>query len=139
MKRFQDWPIRLEKAVIDHAQLKFKYGQHDCCLSVCDCVLAMTGEDLAEDFRGYKTKKQAFDLLKKRAGIKGIIEEMAKKHNIEEIQTSFGQRGDVVLINYNNRDSLGIIDLSGRFVLVASIVGWCALPVKEAIRAWRIE
>jgi hypothetical protein len=66
MTRFDDWPERLEKFLAqskDKASLE--WGSFDCCLFSCDAVLAITGVDLAADFRGeYSSEMGAAKLLR---------------------------------------------------------------------------
>ena len=138
--RHQDWPARLGDALAAAANAPFEFGKHDCCLAVCDVVLAFTGIDLAEDFRGYKGKAGAAAVLRKNGGIIGIAEAIAARHGIPEVPPGLAQRGDVVIVKDDHgRETLAIVDLTGREVVAAARAGgWAARPVKRIERAWRI-
>ena len=138
MDRYQDWSVRLNKFITDHHTQGFEYGKHDCCLYVCDAVLAMTGVDMAEDFRGYDEK--SFEkLLKDNKGVGGIAIQMAKKLNLHKIPVSFAQRGDVVYLKDSEEQSvLGIVSMNGRDVYVATNIGVTEYPLVHCNHAWRI-
>ncbi len=138
MDRYQDWPVRLNKFIADHHNQGFEYGKHDCCLYVCDAVLAMTGVDMAEDFRGYD-ESSFQELLDKNHGIGGIAIQIAKKLNLSKIPVSFAQRGDVVYLkDVEGQLVLGIVAMNGKDVYVASNIGIVSFPLHQCDYAWRI-
>lgn len=101
MKKREGWPERMNDyfAAIMHAP--FAWGSLDCCLMPANCVLEMTGEDFAADFRGaYNDPVSAFVALRKFAGA-GIIATMdvlAVKHGWERVEPLRAQRGDIVML-----------------------------------------
>ena len=140
IRRFEDWPARLGDALAAAADRPFEFGKHDCCLAVADVVLAITGTDLAADFRGYEGKRAALAILKKHGGVIGIAEAMAARLGIAEVPPGLAQRGDVVIVkDEQGRDTLAIIDPTGRSALAAARAGgWGTRPVGCIARAWRI-
>ena len=137
MERYHDWPTRLNKFIIDYRDKGFDYGKHDCCLYVCDAIKAITGVDMAEDFRGYN-KKSFQKLLDDNKGVEGIALQMAKKLNLPRIPISFAQRGDVVYLkDEKDQKVLGIISMNGD-IYVASEIGIVSFPINQGIHAWRI-
>ena len=59
--------------------MDFAWGTNDCCLFVCDVILAMTGTDLGEDYRGeYSTAEEAAALISEATG-GGGVEELAEQ------------------------------------------------------------
>ncbi|WP_299393302.1 hypothetical protein [Pelagibius sp.] len=139
MNRLPDWQSRLADAIRAASERPFSYGGHDCCLAVCDCVLAETGIDLADDIRGYCGKSEAVAVLKRYGGVAGLCETKAKIHRLAEVPPLQAQRGDVVITLERGRDTLGIVDLGGRVTLSAAAPkGWGERPLREASRAWRI-
>src|SRR5258708_4686376 len=52
MKRLEDWVVRLEAFIKERTAQPFKWGSQDCCLFAADAIEAITGVDLAADFRG---------------------------------------------------------------------------------------
>jgi len=138
LRRFEDWPLRLEAAVTERAGKPFQWGDHDCCLAVCDVVKEMTGTDLARGLRRYKTKRGAMNRMGRFGGVAGVAAAMAEKYHVEEIDPPFCQRGDVVVIEADQGPTLGIVWLDGRTVMAASEVGWSEHPLEKATRAWRV-
>ncbi len=142
--RRPDWPERLDQSLRAAACRPFRYGRHDCCLSVCNAVRAMTGEDLAAGIRGYKNKQEALAALQDAGGLPRLARRITRQRKIAEIAPAFAQRGDIaIVIPGKDLDleapALAIVDMTGQQILVASKVGWRALPRRRAARAWRIE
>lgn len=117
----------------------FVWGEHDCCLFACDVVKALTGEDMAHDFRGkYTNKLEAVRVIKEFAG--GGLAELAAKRaaesGLKEAPIPFAGRGDVVLVDNNGHDALGIV-MDGRAVC-AGPDGLVFLPRKLWKTAWKV-
>ncbi len=140
IRRYEDWPARLGDALAAAADRPSEFGHHDCCLAVADVVLAITGTDLAADFRGYEGEAAALAVLRDHGGVIGIAEAMAARHGIPEVPPGLAQRGDVVIVkDGQGRDTLGIVDLTGaRALAVSDTGGWASRSVACIERAWRI-
>lgn len=136
IKRLSDWPERLAKFIADTRQKPFVWGENDCCLFAMDCVEAITGHDLAEPYRGYKSQIQALRLLNKCGGVAGIADAVAAKYNIPEIPPLTAQRGDVCLFDIGRGDTLGI--RAGEHIFAPGREGLIGFPSLQAVRAWRI-
>ena len=68
MTRLDDWHARLAAYVYEAGRTPFAYGAHDCALFAAGAVAAMTGTDLASDWRGrYRTLAGGLKAVK-RAG-----------------------------------------------------------------------
>ena len=66
MMRRPDWRDRLVSYLHSARQRPFEFGQHDCSLFAADCVAAMTGNDMAADWRGrYATMRGGLRVLRK--------------------------------------------------------------------------
>jgi len=86
----------------------FKWGEHDCCLFVCDWILLAAGKDLASDFRcKYLTKQGAFKQLFKHGfnDVESIFKASLKK----EINPLYAKRGDIALVEHNDELVGGIV------------------------------
>lgn len=137
LTRKEDWP-ELMNAFIDSRRGKpFVWGENDCCLFACDCVLAMTGTDLAAAYRGqYQTALGAMRAIKPHGGVYGAFENAASAYGIEQRPAAYAQRGDVVTTETEHGPALGIC-LSDCAVFVG-VTGLTFLPMSECRNTWRI-
>src|SRR5262245_5537021 len=54
LKRTKHWATReLNDHMIERGGRPHEYGKNDCAIFAADGIKAMTGVDIAEDFRGY--------------------------------------------------------------------------------------
>jgi hypothetical protein len=117
---------------------EFQYGAQDCCLFVCDAILAMTDVDIAAAFRGnYASRREAYAFIKARAGltsVAAITERITRKYEMPEIPLAAARRGDVVLLC---RDSLALIGLNGD-ILAPVDLGLERVPRDLMMRSWRV-
>lgn len=140
LERKENWPILLDEAIKERENEPFKYGKHDCCLAACDCVLAMTGTDVAEEFRGYRSERGANLKLKKHGGVLGIAHYVTDRFELQQVSRLKAQRGDFAVVRTEKDiDALGIIDTSGRYILsAASPKGWKYHELSHGIVFWRV-
>lgn len=141
MERHQDWPEQLAAFLDQRQAAAFAWGKNDCALFTCDAVLAITGVDMAEGFRGkYSTLAGATKTIRQFAG--GGLAELAAKVtaalSAPEIHPLKAQRGDVVLFETEQGPALGIVDLNGVWARTVGPEGAVDVPVKQCTRAWRI-
>ncbi len=93
--RFADWESRLGGYLRSCRGVPFAWGSHDCCTFAAGAVLAMTGEDRMEEFRGrYGTARGSVVALRK-YGAGTLASTLDGK--FEAIEPGFAQRGDLVL------------------------------------------
>src|SRR5713226_4773618 len=117
MKRIKGWEAQLVKTLHEAETKPFEWGQHDCSVFACNVVLAITGVDLAKNFRGtYNTVETAYQTVKEFAGggLEALVDKQANDFEIPEISPRLAQRGDVVLVNYNGQDALAIVGTDSR-------------------------
>jgi hypothetical protein len=138
--RRSNWQTELDRFFTRVQYAKFQYGAADCCIFVADAVLAMTGTDLAGEFRGrYHSRREALDLCKSYSGARTVRSLAVKAFQVlPEVPVSLAQRGDIVLVRRSSDHSLGIISLSGRDIMALSSEGCSRLALSSAVRAWRI-
>jgi hypothetical protein len=140
--RHPDWPSRLQSYLDSCRDTHFKYGQHDCCLFSCDCILATTGTDIAEPLRGkYHDRKGALAAIKERtghSGIAAIAEYTAASFGMESIPVSMAQRGDMVLVGAGRKASLGIVSLTGADVMSLTNKQIVRVAFEHVTAAWRV-
>src|ERR1700687_318805 len=141
MNRFDFWPKLLDDFIASRRDTPFAWGAHDCCLFACDAVLAMTGEDLAEEFRGKYDSALGAQRVLKEFGCETVGElasRIAQKRSLRELPHLYAQRGDVVLVVQESQSLLAIVTHDGTEV-------WCPgkdklelYPLERCDRAWRI-
>ena len=142
MQRRSDWQRVLDEFLREHQNRPFEYGKWDCCLFVCDAIIAMTGVDLADSYRGaYSTRAGALQAIGEQLGtasIQAVAAHAAAAHHMPEVPVHQAHRGDMVLIARGREYSLGLVALNGRDVIVASKRGLWRLPLSCAVRAWQV-
>lgn len=134
LTRKQDWQLHFEKCVSDNYNKKFEWGTHDCWLWSANLVLAITGEDIAKEYRGkYNSARTALEIIKTYGGISELCTKYVGK---EPVSPLFASVGDLVLIEYLRQEAMAICD--GRTVLTTGSDGLLSLPISTTIKAWRI-
>lgn len=142
LRRFEDWPSRLSSYLEERRYAEFGYGTHDCCTFVGDAILAMTGTDIAADFRqSYHSSLGALRRICAYTGrmtVESVAEAVMRAHGLPEIPPGHAMRGDAVLVKQPESDDvLGLISLGGT-IFAAAERGWHTFPVSCARRAWRV-
>lgn len=141
MKRYDDWAGLLDAFVCSRMKTRFQWGLNDCVLFACDAVLIMTGEDLARGFRDrYFTLHGAAKSMREfgASSVGELADIMADRCDLRVLPPLFAQRGDVVLLDRELGESLGVVSLHGVEVWAPAEEGLVTVPLSEVIRAWRI-
>jgi hypothetical protein len=127
--RFENW----EKLLNDYLSKvgPFEWGANDCCLFAANGVRAITGEDYAKPYRGYKTAKGAMSRLKD-IGVAGV----ATKALGEPKPPTLAKRGDVV--SFESGDGLALGLCIGAKIAAVGQDGLIMLPMNQALQAWSI-
>lgn len=108
MTRFPDWPERWNAFVEERRNRPFQWGANDCGLFAADAVLAVTGTDIAKDWRGYRTERGALNRVKKVGGMRHFL-------TLPEKHIGLAQRCDMVLVDLDGRETFGIVDIGRWF------------------------
>lgn len=143
LTRTPHWATReLHDHLLDRANAPHEYGVNDCCLFAADGIHAMTGVDIAEDFRGYSTEQGALKAIAKVAGgstVEHAAEYCAKKYGLEQlVHPLMAQRGDLVLIEEADGFKMGLVHLGGACAVVPGETELRRVPLTSIKRAWRI-
>lgn len=143
LTRKQTWPNDLLQFVTDHRQDTFVWGTSDCCLLAADAVLAVTGTDIAVDFRGkYTDQSSAFELIKTLTDGTTVADAAAycaAKHGLLEWPSwRYAQRGDLVVIQDADQLIAGFVHHDGRLAVSIGEGGLKFLPLAQVTRAWRV-
>jgi len=134
MTRLEYWPQILAD-FIAAADRPFCWGSWDCGLLAADCVLAMTGVDIAAEFRGrYTTARGARRVM--RGSMAEMMARVSETYGMPEIRPAQAQRGDMVMVDTPLGDALGIC--VGARIACAGPDGLTMLPLSAARCAWRV-
>lgn len=126
----------------------FVWGVSDCALFAADGILAITGTDIASDFRGkYHDQASSLAIAKTVTGlpdptVADCAAYCAAKHGLKEVPPLMAQRGDLVVLQDAGRAIAGLMHLSGRHVVAQGELGLKKIPVTITpalvLRAWRV-
>lgn len=131
--RKETWDIDLMNFIKSRESSLFEWGVNDCVLFAAGCAQAMTGADLSEKYRGYTTEMGAALII----GRAGGLRELVSSNVGPEISPKIARRGDWVLIEENEIQSLGVC-MGSIVIAVSRYHGIVRRPMPEAITAWRI-
>jgi hypothetical protein len=143
LKRMKHWDTRgLDPFFKARAQKPFVWGEHDCCLFAADAIEAITGFDIADDFRGrYHDEKTAFLLIRLVTGgttVADAAAHCAVKHGLIEYKhPRMAQRGDLVVMENGGSLIAGVVHLNGRHLVSVAESGPVRLSILSVVRAWR--
>ena len=138
IRRYSDWPRRLEMFIEYRKTIPFRWGKNDCCLFAADAIESMTGVDLAREFRGtYKTELGAMRHLLKEGSVFGIACRIARNAGIKPCAGAMAGRGDVVYVK-GEQHALGVVGLSGDSIWILTVDGLGQVPLSRAVCGWHI-
>jgi len=150
LQRKLHWDTRaFHDFLLAGATAPFAWGTNDCCLFSANGIQAMTGTDIADDFRGkYSGEISAFRLIRTVTGagadpataVADAAAWCAAKYGLVEWEHPLlAQRGDLVVIENGARLIAGLVHLNGRDVVsVAASGGIVRLPATAIRRAWHV-
>lgn len=133
--------IAYHNFLLARAKVDFQWGTNDCALFAADGIEAITGIDIAEDFRGkYIDEAGALAAIKSVAGGSSIADAAAycaEKHAMKEWpKPLFAQRGDLVVFENGANLIAGLVHLSGRHVVTVGPEGLYRFCITSVKRAW---
>jgi cell wall-associated NlpC family hydrolase len=130
--------------LVQRRNVPFAWGSNDCATFAADAIKAITGTDIADDFRGkYTTERGAFKSVKAVAGGSTVVDAAAycaEKHGLIEHQYPLmAKRGDLVIVrNGDGGEIAGIVSLNGRHVLSPGDSGLALFSIIDITRAWSL-
>lgn len=132
--RAQDWQARLVAYLHGAAREPFAFGRHDCALFSAGAVEAMTGADMARDWRGrYSTMRGGLRALRKA----GYADHVALAASMfEDVAPSLAQPGDLAVVPTDDGPALGVVQ--GEAVYVLGPQGLGLVSILRAERAFRV-
>lgn len=136
IKRYPDWAERLSRFIAERRDHPFAWGTQDCCLFAADAVYAITGTDLATDFRGYQDKDEALALVQRYGGLAPLADTIAAQHQLKTVSPRLAHRGDICLFEATFGQTLGIC--IGADMIAPGGSGLVTIPLNKALKAWRV-
>ncbi len=134
LARVRDWRARLSDTIEARRRIPFS-EENNCGLFLADCVAAMTGVDLAADYRGkFKSLAEGIILLRK-AGYPDLCSFLT--HHLEEIPPALARAGDVMAFPTEQTGWAGGI-VNGERVTVMNEAGLGTVSREMATRAFRV-
>lgn len=131
LQRRRDWPTHLHALVTARMRTPFAWGSHDCVLWVADCVMAITGLDLAAEHRGqYHTALGALRVVPE-GGLAALVGQYLPTLDVRRAVT-----GDIVLVRLAGQDSLAVVN--GGAALGPGADGLEAVDLRAAVAAWKV-
>ena len=107
--RKDNWPKYLYEFIDSRRKVPFKYGENDCALFAADAIKAISYDvDFGEPYRGKYDSYVGYVKLIKEINGCVCLEALATSLLGQPCPTKYVKRGDVVLIQIENRQSLGI-------------------------------
>ena len=146
LKRAEYWDTRAyHQFLLSRAQTPFVWGKTDCALFCADGIEAITGVDIAGDFRGkYDDEASALALIKTITVTGSTIADAAAwcaaKHDlVESAHPLLARRGDLVVLEDSGRMISGLVHLNGRHIVAQGEKGPMRLSISKVQRSWHYE
>lgn len=130
MTRHADWQHRLDSYIAASVATPFDWTTHNCTTFAAGWVHEATGRTL--DVPITKTAAAATRTVAKLGGLLAD----ARRQLGEELQGTFAQCGDVVLLTLANTKAFGVC--LGPVCAAQGIDGLVMVPITQAEAAWRV-
>ncbi len=112
-----DWEMRLHEFIESRKGSAFAWGSNDCCLFAADAVEAMTGVDLAANFRGkYDSEASCVKMVSELgyASIEDLIRKELASWQLQPMRPVQAHRGDLLLTMQEGQPALCVVGLTGK-------------------------
>lgn len=146
LSRRQHWDTQaFHQFLMQRAKMPFVWGANDCALFAADGIEAITGVDIAADFRGkYSDEAGAWAAVHTVTGGATIADAAAwcaAKHGFAEwTHPRMARRGDlVVFTGAGGVVASGLIHLSGAHIVAIGESGLYRFSITKVLRAWHYE
>lgn len=133
--RVRDWRSKLSTAIEDRRRVPFS-EKNNCGIFLADCIIAMTGVDIFEQWPDrFRSRAEALVLLRK-AGYADFCVLLAKY--FEEIHPSQARAGDVMAFPTEDQTGWAAGVVNGERVTVLNPAGLGTVSRDGATRAFRV-
>lgn len=146
LKRQKFWDTRAyHNFLIERAKTPFAWGKNDCALFAADGIQAITGVDIAADFRGkYSDEAGALAAIKSVCNGTTVADAAvycAQKNGLKEwAKPLLARRGDLVVFTAPTGSLVaGLVHLSGAHIVAVGEQGLYRFSISKVLRAWHYE
>ena len=130
LERSPIWNRLLVEHFDSTAGKTFEWGVFDCALNVADSTLAMTGFDLAKDFRGtYSDEEGAYRALQEH-GYENMLD-CAEKNLPRADSPLLGHDGDIAAFKPENHWMLGLLYRGRAFAPSPGFRGMSSVSIRN--------
>jgi hypothetical protein len=142
VRRRDDWPERLARYLEEAQEREKEWGVFDCGMFAAGAIEAMTGVDLAAEFRGQYAGSISAEKAMRRycgGGLEQLAAKVALRAELAEIDPRLAQRGDPVIVrDAEAGEAFAIIDIRGFVAVTVSGRGLAYRERTAIVRAWRV-
>jgi hypothetical protein len=132
--RLPGWRGRLSAYVARARGKAFAYGEHDCALFAAGAVAAVTGRDLAAEFRGqYRCAMGGLRAVQRAGYIDHVDMATALFPRVPASQL---ETGDLAVVRADRSEALGVV--SGPAIFVLREHGLGRVDLQQAIYGLRV-
>ncbi len=133
MNRRYDWASQMYSVIDAHIDSPFEWGLNDCCLFAARVVDAMCGTaHEVELTKHYSDEASALQYIENSGGIEKAVASYLGESQFEGRPV----RGDVCLIQHNDREALGIC--IGKEIAVQTTEGISYVDRSAVLKFWGI-
>jgi hypothetical protein len=129
-----------EAALIHQIELArhepYVLGEHDCFSFACKVIGALTGKSRWDEFKGYKTKREALHRLAKYG--KTFEDAGDWFFGKERVGVQWAQRGDILAYQDETGEKHAGVCI-GSDTIFLSDKGIVTIPTLKCLCAWRVE
>lgn len=136
--RKDNWANKLNEFIESRRSIPFEWGVNDCSLFAADAVQAITGVDVAKDFRNkYSSMIGANKLIKSFGSLEALADACLIQLRAFKTTSGLLARGDVVLVKLKNGNEALGINL-GRTCAFAGANGVEFIPFSAVKLGWGV-
>lgn len=132
--RVENWPILFSSFLEERRYMPFEWGKNDCLTFVADALKCITGNDYYKEYSGYSTEEEAYQKLEENGGIIEIINKHFGNGTKNVLKAG---RGDIGIVKCPKLMA-GIVDDSGRHIVLVTETGLRRFPLEKSIKVWKV-